>query len=459
MGDETGRDDKVAGAVSSFAELVALKPDSVAPRDGPLKKPSVVAVLITALVARGVAMLWLPSAFANDIDGYLRLAGNLVEHGVLGVGNSPTALRPPLYPLLLAPLSALPAGLQSAGIAMLHLFLGVATVGLTLHVGRRLRLGGWCTVAGLLVAVDPLLVYWGTQIMTETLYAFLLTLTVAALVEYWLSESRLRFAIAAGGFAGLAALCRPECWLFIAAMFALLLVQALCGDGDYSAKPQATRISIRGRLLEAHAVPVMALLVCLPWALRNWSVLGWPVLTTTHGGYTLLLANNPVFYREVVNGPLGATWEKTSNDRWRASLETRFAGLSEIARDRACYREALGNIRAQPVDFLRSIRLRVARLWRPVPHVRDVGTSDPSPGGKGARFAVGGFYSVELILLLVSLVSFRTWRSPWLVLPLLLGTTTLVHAFYWSNMRMRAGVMPAVALMVAGVVAKWRHKS
>ncbi len=37
---------------------------------------------------------------------------------------------------------------------------------------------------------------------------------------------------------------------------------------------------------------------------------GEPVWTTTHGGHTLALANNPVYYAEVVNGPAGSGLER-----------------------------------------------------------------------------------------------------------------------------------------------------
>ncbi len=38
----------------------------------------------------------------------------------------------------------------------------------------------------------------------------------------------------------------------------------------------------------------LGVLVCVvPWAMRNQALLGKPIWATTHGGYTLLLANNP----------------------------------------------------------------------------------------------------------------------------------------------------------------------
>ena len=55
-------------------------------------------------------------------------------------------------------------------------------------------------------------------------------------------------------------------------------------------------------------------LVLSPWMIRNFAVFGEPVWTTTHGGYTLALANNPVYYRDVLNGPPGRVW--TGHEQW-----------------------------------------------------------------------------------------------------------------------------------------------
>src|SRR5205823_6088481 len=70
----------------------------------------------------------------------------------------------------------------------------------------------------------------------------------------------------------------------------------------------------RQRLVRGGLLALSLGLVLLPWMIRNLWVFGEPVGTTTHGGYTLALANNPVYYREVLNGPPGRVW--TGYDQW-----------------------------------------------------------------------------------------------------------------------------------------------
>ena len=52
----------------------------------------------------------------------------------------------------------------------------------------------------------------------------------------------------------------------------------------------------RLRLMRGGLLAVTLVLVLSPWMIRNLLVFGEPVWTTTHGGYTLALANNPVYY-------------------------------------------------------------------------------------------------------------------------------------------------------------------
>ena len=157
--------------------------------------------------------------------------------------------------------------------------------------------GGASLAAAAIVALDPVLVAQGRSVMTETLAAFL---TAATLWRRCRGPGRRGAAL--GGLAfGLGALCRPERLPAARADDARGLV-AIAGPG-------AARTARAALILVAVTVATLA-----PWAMRNALVLGEPVWTTTHGGYTLYLANNPVYYDEVVNGPPGAVW--TGHNQW-----------------------------------------------------------------------------------------------------------------------------------------------
>ena len=49
----------------------------------------------------------------------------------------------------------------------------------------------------------------------------------------------------------------------------------------------------------------------------------------------------------------------------------------------------------------------------------------------------------------VGLCDRQIWRSSAVVLPIALISFTVVHAIYWSDVRMRAPIIPALAVLAA----------
>ncbi len=110
----------------------------------------------------------------------------------------------------------------------------------------------------------------------------------------------------------------------------------------------------RARLVRTAGLVLGLVAVLLPWVIRNAWVLGEPVWTTTHGGYTLSLANNEVYYRDVVNGPPGRVWTGHDQWLWWDSVNRDTAGMPEPSADRFLRNRALALIVAQPRTFLRA---------------------------------------------------------------------------------------------------------
>jgi 4-amino-4-deoxy-L-arabinose transferase-like glycosyltransferase len=288
--------------------------------------------------------------------------------------------------------------------------------------------------------------------MTETLATFL---AVASLV--WLIRTfeggRPSEAIIAGACVGLAVLCRPT-FLPWAALVALAVAW------------RTRRETNRFRLGLAFVLPMLAVL--LPWAVRNQIQFGRPIVTTTHGGYTLLLANNPEFYEYLRSAPWGAVWENKSLDRAWAAKAPRGAPADEVRADRLAYAEAIQNIRNEPGMFTYACLVRVGRLFGVVPHKV---SPDEGIGRRWLRRGVGLWYFAEFslaavgsVLLLGSVRGKTDGSIGWLLAASLVACFAAVHAVYWTDMRMRAPLVPAIALAaVAGLMAlkgrTSRHKS
>jgi 4-amino-4-deoxy-L-arabinose transferase-like glycosyltransferase len=359
----------------------------------------------------------------DDPDNYLPLARSLAAGRGFVVNGRPTAYRPPLYPLVLAPLVAALGDRLAWGVAALHLALGAATVWLTAAAAAR---WGWSraevVATAAIVAFDPVLVAQARMVMTETLTACLLAAALAALT---LQGSR---GVALGGCAfGLAALCRPST-LPAAALAAV--AAGLTPPGGW-----------RARLARALVLAAATAATLAPWAWRNTRALGEPVWTTTHGGYTLALANNPVYYAEVVDGPPGAVWSGPNQRRWFESVNLRTAGMTEPEADRALRGDALRLVRDRPRDFARASLARLGRFWSVAPSA--------AVYPRWLRAATALWTAPLWVALAAGLARRDLWRWPRTAAPLVILALSAVHTVYWTDARMRAPAVPAITLVAA----------
>lgn len=392
---------------------------------------AILAVVVLAIAVRGAAMARGPGRF-DDPDNYLRLARSIADGQGLSLAGRPTAYRPPLYPMLLAPFVALLGDRAIAGVAVLHLFLGAGTTLLTAAAARAMGLSrGRSIAAALIVACDPVLISQSRSIMTETTTAFFMALALLGV-----ARARAPGAILAGAGAGLAALTRPS------ALPGALLV--------------AIAWSIAGRRKPPGFVPAAlylatTFLVIAPWAARNLWVFGEPVWTTTHGGYTLALANNPTYYRDVLHARSEQVWTGHDQWLWFDQVNRRTAGMTEPQADRYLRNEVVELARARPVDFLAAAVDRLARFWAVAP--------SPAVYSRGVRAAVACWTIPLWIALVLGLIRPRAWRWPRAAAALVILGLVGVHALYWTDMRMRAPLVPAIALAAAGASFRFRTRS
>ncbi|MCH7604219.1 MAG: hypothetical protein IIB54_15795 [Planctomycetes bacterium] len=126
------------------------------------------------------------------------------------------------------------------------------------------------------------------------------------------------------------------------------------------------------------------------------------------------------------------------------------ADATEPQRDRWMSRRAWRNISDNPGSFLRACRLRLFRFWNIVPQ-GSAGRAVSSP----VLWMIGLFYSITGLGMLVGLIRFsRTEWQLWLPVIVLILSFTAVHLIYWSNMRMRAPLIPIVALLATRAVCR-----
>lgn len=386
-----------------------------------------------------------PQLLSDDADGYVAHAQSLLQTGRFSGPwtGRPTAFRPPLLPLFLS--FPMAFGMSPAAAVLLtQLLASLLCVLAGVRLAGRMNFGlRGSVLIGLAVAMDPLLLRYSMQPMTETVCAGLLTYGLLLLADNERAAVQWRSGLLAGLVFGAGVLLRPV--MLIAAVLILLL--------ETAGRLRSTNRAMAAVQLPP-AVPVSRspwtwflaglLLVVTPWILRNRIVLGSWVVATTHGGYTLALGNNPDFYRDVIRSGRGMPWDGQALDSWqqRSLEQAAAAGIDvgdEVSLDDWYYGQAVEAIRSDPGSFCAACLLRMQRFWA---------LSSATSGGWSAIIP-GTWYLVLWAGLLLQLSSGR-WREQiprwcWLCVV----AFCLLHLVYWTDTRMRAPLTPLLILLSA----------
>lgn len=469
-------------------------------------------VLLLSLAVRGWTLWSGQASLHEDPDAYARLAVNWSQSGTFGIDApdgsvQPTAYRPPLYPWLLswfvAPNAVNGGSLPTLAVAALHLLLGLVTIWCTWSIAHDLRLR-YPALPALLVACDPLLLRASQLVMTETIAACLSVvawklwlavyannfssaaqldtpqhcppqrdlaqLDVAAVAKTLgqpacgtksLGELRCRALglVALGGVFGLSILARPTAAPWVALCVVGL---ALFGNGSGGSWP--------ARLRNALIVSLVAATCLAPWVIRNLGEFGKPIWATTHGGYTLLLANNPLLYQHFKeHGPSRAWNAEPFHARWAQRLDPGLSlspaerafwlaplppsgqparHIAELDEDRIAYSAARQTIARQPLMFSLSSLYRIGWLW----------AAWPNDASVIARLAIGMWYLLTYGCAIagtwhwIKHFGLRKWLQAWWLPLMLLISLTLLHAVFWSNMRMRAPASAVLAVAAGSML-------
>ncbi len=205
--------------------------------------------------------------FFYDLFGRSLAAGK----GYLNMYGAPTAQWPPGYPLVLAALFKVFG--HSIGLAkLLNVALGTATVLLAYLIGKRVFSGAVGLVAAFALALFPSQVWWPTLLLSETLATFLVAL-IAYLVLATLGRRSWWPAVVIGALIGFTSLVRGETVLLAVPLAVVWIV---------AHRSWRTGLRYGGLTLLATG------LVILPWVVRNWIQMDYPILISTGSAENLI---------------------------------------------------------------------------------------------------------------------------------------------------------------------------
>jgi 4-amino-4-deoxy-L-arabinose transferase-like glycosyltransferase len=324
-----------------------------------VSKRSTILYLAIGLLALAVRLVYVarlpPGAITESVDalGYDQLARNLIAGHGLSLCEAPpyypTNIRTPLYPVFVAAVYTL-AGGRPVAVAVVQAILDGVT---TLFVGAlAMRLGGRRTglIAAAVYALLPGQVQFVGALMTETLLAFLIALTVWAWMDLVVAPrrnaARLRTALLCGALCGLCALVKPNA-LALGAIWAVATLFALW------------RKTSRRALMLAACVLIANVMLLFPWLMRNHAIFGrWYLANSFQGGLIRVTA------------PVTLAWVRgVPAIPWSPPVEAIYAELVAQTAARHGWTPALW-CDVPPIEFERRERQVMETAWAAIrPHL------------------------------------------------------------------------------------------
>ncbi len=395
-------------------------------------------IFFTALVCRLAAVIWIGMTDLVQGSESGIIAANLVAgrgYTFDFYGYRPDArLRsymPPLYTLLLAfclrfgPDPGLLLGLVQSLLGSLT----AAFICLTAERTASTRVG---LMAGLATALYPPLVIQTARPFSMTLHGTLMSGLILLALNLLRSPSLLQ-GVGVGLSIGLLTLSRTSMLGLIGVVLAWLWLN---------------RQSVLKWRQIAWVIVATAVLTVSPWALRNYAIHGWPLLST-NGGHTFWNGNNPFttgssldVYVEKVNTYLGLNLEPKLGNAdiielrpypLPVEVRSRVEQLSEVELDAALYAAGFAFIRGNPGDWFRLLLRKFVSFWwfRP-----NLGRSSPIPGGQSPYYDprwIAPYQGLYVVVVTLSTVGFahslRSWRT-FALFYLMFSYLTLVYMLF-----------------------------
>ncbi|MBA3051713.1 MAG: glycosyltransferase family 39 protein [Candidatus Omnitrophica bacterium] len=204
-----------------------------------------------------------------DSYGYVQIAENIVSHKVYSGSYSqpflPEHSRTPVYPFFIAMLKFFHMGVTSVILFQIILS-SLICFGVIMSAykfsGHNLKSA---YAAGVFMAIDIPTIVLANSILAETLFTFLLFLSILLFVFY-LEKRKIVFLFISAILMSLSVLCRPIAFLLPGVLITALILRK--------------GFAVRKRIFDTMLVLIMCFAVLSPWLIRNKIVFGNFFLST-----------------------------------------------------------------------------------------------------------------------------------------------------------------------------------
>ena len=351
---------------------------------------------------------------------------------------APTALHPPMFPIVLALLDLV--RLQSAEAHRIALaFISAVSVVAMGLLGRRLMGPGVGLVAATFAAFSPLWVQWGGRLLSESLYLVVIPVLLWVALKCVDRPSWWSFGVT-GVVIGVATLTRSEALAFVVVLGVPLV---LLGSRNW-----------RKRATYAMAVVAGVAIIVGPWLIRNDIQLGGLTLSTDNGttwagAYTPATFSpaNPLYgsfdnASQYADTYIFLTWGKPPGDA---------KAWTELSLENAVGQAGMTFARSHLSDLPGVVLAREGRLWG----VYAIGSQlqyDTEEGGQVRGFFVAG-QIVEWILIPLAIAGGiglgRHTRRRVVVIVAPMVVAALNAAAFYGTTRLRVAAEPSLFLLAS----------
>jgi 4-amino-4-deoxy-L-arabinose transferase-like glycosyltransferase len=346
--------------------------------------------------------------------------------------SKPTAEREPVYPFFLASIYYL-FGHNLFVVRFIQVIIGTLTCFLVFRTGQLVfsqDKGFWSL---LIIATYPHFIYFNSQVLSETVFIFLVILSgfllISASKEEGICRAQSRFFFA-GVTLGLAILCKSSALLLpVFSLIGLFLVF----KKDYKKILKICGLFYLG-----------VVLTLLPWLARNFFIYHKIVFREGAGGFTQIwLGNNPAI------GNFASEQEEIGR------ILNKIKEMPVDEQDRYAFRQVFNFISKHPVLFLRNWAIKFLRLWQPFPHQTE--TLEEVTGLKSSLIK---WFSILSDCWLIPLgflgliMSLKDWKK-FIWIYIILFSFILTYTIVYPMQRFRLPLMPYLIIGTEVILFKY----
>lgn len=403
-------------------------------------------ILAVGLVVRVLLLGWFRGEplYVWDEREYNALAVGIAERGAFQLDGRPTAIRPPLYPAVVAGVYKLAGAENYQAVRAFQLLLGLATVVGVFLLSKDLygrRVGLWA--AGL-YCFYPSMLGQANLLLTETLFTFWLVLACLAVVRYF-RKPKLGTMLLAGVLLGLGALTRSVLWLSPPLLAVYVLI--------------AARASFPRRLAAAGVMLAAFAAVLAPWSIRSTKLEKTFVAVDVMGGRNFMMGN----YEHT---PMARAWDAISmkgEKSWHDVLAQKHpesAGTTNGRRDKLALRYGLSFVAEHPGLTVKRDVVKFFNFWQ-LERSLVAGMAQGAWGEPplwAVLVATGLIFTSYAVAMIAGIfgavvVPPRNWRAH-LFLLFVIAFVCGIHTLVFAHSRYHLPLMPIVLVFSAAAVVR-----